>query len=110
MENKSPFLLVKDLERQLSSVLAAIDVYALAAGERKLVTMLKRELADARLDIRDYELSETRDEQLAHAKEAKARLGHVRKYILAASEHNIFSAVDVAEASAHIEQIMDYLG
>lgn len=74
---------------------------------RKVVTALKYELVDARLDIRDYELSETREEQLANAKSAKERLDNVRKHILVASEHNIFSAIDVAHISANIEQVID---
>lgn len=107
MEQQSPFLLVKQLETQLNGVLSAIDVYSLPAAERKTVTTLKRELTDARLDVRDYELSETRDEQLKNAKIAKKRLEHIRKNILAASEFNVFSAIDVAQLTAQLEQISE---
>jgi len=107
VESKSPFLQAKQLETQLSSVLAAIDIYDLPAKEAKLIRTLRQETTDARLDARDYELSETRDEQLKNAKAAKQRLEHVRRNILAASEYNIFSAADVAITSAQIEQIME---
>lgn len=105
----SPFLLIKALETQLNGVLSALDVYELPAGERKVVTRLKNNLADARLDIRDYELSETRAEQLRKARDSKLRLEKVRKEILAASEYNVFNAVDVAQFTAQLEQIVDQL-
>jgi hypothetical protein len=105
----SPFLLIKALETQLRGTLSRLDVASLPHGEQKLVTTLRNDLVDARLDVRDYELSETREEQIRKMKEAKARLTKVRKEILAASEYNIFSAVDVAQISAQIEQIIEKL-
>ena len=109
MESKSPFVLTKQLETQLNSALSMIDVYDLPAKEAKLVHALKQEVLDARLDARDYELSETRAEQIKCAQVAKKRLEQVRKNILAASEYNVFGAVDVAQLSAQIEQIIDYI-
>jgi len=109
MNMESPFLAIKNLETQLNGLLAAIDLYALPVGERKLVTVLRREVTDARLDIRDYELSETRAEQLDNAKQAKERLERMRKTILAISEYNIFSAVDVAQLTAQLDQIIEAL-
>jgi len=107
MTNDSPFLAIKWLETQLSGTLSAIDIYALQAQERKNIALLKRELTDARLDIRDYELSETRAEQLQKAKVAKKRLEHVRRLILTASEYNVFSAIDVAQLTAQLDQISE---
>ena len=107
MEQKSPFVLVTRLVTQLTGVLSAVDVYGLPPKEAKLIATLKREAADARLDTRDYELSETRQLQLKNARAAKKRLDHVRKHILAVSEYNIFSAIDVAQLSAQIEQIIE---
>lgn len=66
-------------------------------------------MAEARLDVRDYELSETRDEQLKNAATAQKRLVKVRKDILAASEYNIFSAVDVAQFTGDIDHINERL-
>jgi hypothetical protein len=103
----SPFLLIKALEVQLNGVLSALDVYELPASERKIVKTLKNDLVDVRLDIRDYELSETRAEQLAKARDSRRRLEKVRKGILTASEYNVFNAVDVAQFTAQLEQIMD---
>ncbi len=105
MEIQSPFTMVKGLENQIVGVLSVLDVYAMPLAERKIVTELRRDLVDSRLDVRDYELSETRDEQLGKAKLAQERLEQVRKLILAASEINIFSAIDVAQLTAIIEHI-----
>ena len=107
MENNSPFLLIKRLETHLNGVLSALDIFDLPAGERKIITLLKSDLVDARLDVRDYELSETRDEQIKKATEAKKRLERLRKGILAASEYNVFSAIDVAQLTAQLEQIIE---
>ena len=109
MEDKSPFLLMKSLETELNVRLRTIDVAALGKPQQKLVDMLRRDIVDARLDIRDYELSETRDEQLGKAKDAKQRLEQMRKGILAASEDDIFGSVEVAQLSAELEQIIELL-
>jgi len=109
LEIQSPFTMVKGLENQVLSVLVTLDVYAMPQAERKIIADLRRDLVDSRLDVRDYELSETRDEQLGKAKIAKARLEQVRKHILAASEINIFSAIDVAQLTAIIEHIANHL-
>ena len=105
----SPFLMIKALDTQLRGTLSRLDVASLPLSEQKVVRALRNDLTDARLDVRDYELSETREEQLRKAKEAKARLSKVRKEILTASEYNVFSAVDVAQLSAQIEQIIEKL-
>lgn len=109
MGQESPFLLVKQLETQLNSTLTAIDIYSLPAKEARLIKVLRQEMTDVRLDTRDYELSETRNEQLKCAEAAKKRLEQVRRHLLAASEYNVFSAVDVALVSAQLEQIIDQL-
>lgn len=106
---KSPFLRIKQLETEIGGVLSPIDMYELGGAQQRLITAIKRELVDARLDIRDYELFETRAEQLQKAKAAKVRLEMLRKHILAASEHDIFSAVDVAQLTAHLDFVADHL-
>lgn len=107
--SQSPFVLTTQLVSELKGRLSAIDVYQLATLERKIVSDLQHNLADARLDARDYELSETRDEQTGNAKVAKKRLAKVRKDILAASEYNIFSSIDVAQLTATIDHIIERL-
>lgn len=109
MQEMSPYLLMQRLETHINGVLSAIDVYALDAKERKVIAGLKHEMVDARLDIRDYELSETRDEQLGKARSAKMRISKLDKSILAASEFNVFNAVDVAHLTAVLEQVNEHI-
>jgi Sec-independent protein translocase protein TatA len=105
----SPYRLCKQLEAQITSTLSTLDLPELARDLQKIVRELKHTIVDARLDVQDYELAETREMQLKNAKESKERLEQVRQGILAASEHNVFSAIDVAELGAKIEQIIGNL-
>lgn len=107
MENTSPFLAMQRAETQLKSLLRGIDTDLLTPDEKKAVAGLRRLSADARLDIRDYELSETRDEQLKKATEAKKRLGRLQKDLLAAG--NVFGPADIAQLDAQFEQIKGWL-
>ena len=103
MENKSPFLAMSRVEQQLKALLRSIDTELLEAGEKKSVMSLRRLAVDARLDIRDYELSETRDEQLKCAAASKKRLTQLEKAILAAG--TAFGPADVAQLSAQLQEI-----
>ncbi|MDB5166078.1 MAG: hypothetical protein JWM37_150 [Candidatus Saccharibacteria bacterium] len=106
MAQTSPFVLIRQLESQLNGQLMHYDVSDMAARERRLVIGIRRDIVDARLDTRDYELSETRQEQLDNAKAAIERLEVLRSSILALSEQNVFGAADVAQLTAKIEQII----
>ena len=76
---------------------------------QRQIADLKHELADARLDVRDYELAETRVEQSALAGVARKRLNSVQHGILDASQYNIVSAIEVAHLSALIAQLQEQL-
>lgn len=102
-------MLIQRLERQLTGQLSAIDVIGLPPKERQAISLMRHEVFNARLDIRDYELSETRAEQLTNARQARQRLKQVVSGMLAASEYNVFSPADVALFSAQLEQISSKL-
>lgn len=106
MERKTPFQRVKELDAHVRSILSRLDVDVLPPAQRELVTVLKRQTTDARLDLRDYGMAETLTDQQRSAKEAHERLEGLQKNIVAASEYNLFSAIDVAELSANIQQII----
>jgi len=103
MENQSPFLRMQQVERLLKGMLRAIDVDVLDQGEKKALAGMQRLAVEARLDIRDYQLSETREEQLGKAADAKKSLNKLRASLLAAA--NAFSPADIAQLDAQIEQI-----
>lgn len=106
MERKTPFQRVREVERQLQSVLAQLDIDALPVRQRELAASIKREATDARLDIRDYGMADALQAQQRLAHEANKRLEQLQKHIVLASEYNIFSAIDVAQLSANIQQII----
>ncbi len=107
MKNTSPFLAMQQVERQLKPILRDVDMELLEAEPRKAVIVIRRVLVDVKLDIRDYELSETRDEQLKNVVHAKKRLEKLQANILVAG--NVFGAADVAQLSAQLEQINGWL-
>ena len=109
MEHASVFERVKQLDAHVNGILSHIDSDALMPDERNVFVLIKRQLTDCRLDVRDYEYAETRVEQADHAQTARRSLDTVQKYILQASERNMFSAIDVAHISAQIQQIITQL-
>lgn len=97
------------LNRTIGTILAQLDIDALSAPERSIAEYIKRHVADARLDVRDYEYAETRAEQLQCATVARQRLEDVQTAIVKASEYNMFSAIDVAQLSATIQRIIAHI-
>lgn len=109
MQHASPYDMAKTIERALTSVLSGIDVANLDPGPGSIVGALKRQATDMRLEVRDYELAETRAEQIERARDGRQRLEDLRKHILAASQYDLFSAIEVAQVSAHIDRLIGNL-
>lgn len=108
MSNKSPFLLMKQLEGDVLRLLSHVDITELETAEQHKLAQLKNLLIDTRLEIQDYELAETRDNQLRNARDAKQRLDTIQKAI-SGSTLSVFGSVDVAHLVAKIGQIEDKL-
>lgn len=105
---KSPYILVKELEADVLRLLSQLDLQLLSTPEQQKVARLKNNLIDARLEIQDYELAETRENQLRNVAASKKYLQKIR--VVVSSNHlNVFGAVDVAHLGAKIEQIADRL-
>jgi hypothetical protein len=105
MANLSPAAQAKNLETLVNYVLRKFDLTRLGTDERENLLALKQDLTHGRIYTSDYELSETREEQITNARRARQWLFKARAKILKASESNIFSAADVAQLSAQIDQI-----
>ena len=106
MESESLLKQATVLQGQLNGILSAFDIDEFSPEERKLTHLIKRLAIDARLDARDFEYAETRLEQTRLGATAVKTLERLRQAILAASEHNLFSAIDVAQITAHIEYMI----
>ncbi len=102
----SPLQTITRLTSYVANILAAVDIDEVDREGQKVLTHLKRQLADVRLDIRDYEMSDTRAEMVQNGNTAIERLGQIRMAILKASEHNIFGAIDVAHITAEVETVI----
>jgi hypothetical protein len=107
MESESPFLAICRTEQQIKTVLRGVDIALLSLDEKGVISSIRRLATDTRLDIRDYELSETREEQLKSAMRSGKRLAKLRAAIVAASL--AFGPVDVAQLTAQLEQIESWL-
>jgi hypothetical protein len=107
MENTSPFLAMQQVERQLKGLLRGVDAESLEPAEKKALSNLRRLSVDARLDIRDYELSETRDEQVKKMQAARKRLAKLQASVL--SVGFVFGPADVAQLTAQLEHIQSRL-
>lgn len=103
----SPQRMLKDVEDLVLEKIRSIDTYQTSLSEQKLITRIRNELIDSRLYIRDYESSETRPTQQQLADKLQLVLNQLLKNILRLSEYNILSAVDVAQISAQLSQIME---
>ncbi len=88
---------------QVGSILTRLDLDELSPADLRLVGTIKHLLADTRLDIRDWEMSDSRAELQQNATQALERLKQVRASMLLASEHDLFSAIDIANISAHFD-------
>ena len=105
MEANTPLKQAGSLSSHLQRTVSRFDVDSLDRAEQKLLALAKRLAVDVRLDVRDYELAETRPEQERLGATARKRLDHLQRTVLQASEHNLFSAIEVAELSAQIDQL-----
>jgi hypothetical protein len=103
MADQSPFLAMQRAETQIKALLRTVDTDLLAPDEKKAMASLRRFAHEARLDIRDYELSETRAEQVGKAAAAQKRLNKLKTTLLAVSQ--AFGPADIAQLDAQLEEI-----
>jgi hypothetical protein len=105
VQEQSPSVMAKQLDNHIARLLRRFDPARQPSHAREAITELRQNMIDAKIYTNDYELSETREEQLQNAKQAKKWLEEARKNILTASQYDIFNAVDTAHLSAQAEQI-----
>ncbi|HSH18257.1 MAG TPA: hypothetical protein VK978_02645 [Candidatus Saccharimonadales bacterium] len=106
MEQNQPLLTrFTTVAGQVGTILNRLDIDLLDRQQLKLVGTIKRLLAEVRLDIRDWEMSDSRAEMQQNARQALERLDQARAAILLASEYNMFSAIDIAETTAQFDMV-----
>jgi hypothetical protein len=106
VEYLAPSTAIKRLDAQIRRLVRTSDI---DRGQREAIQQLLQVLNNARIYAQDYELSETREEQLENAKKAQKWLKKALAGIVGASQLDIFSAIDVAHLSAQMEQVKESL-
>lgn len=110
MPTDSTYTLVKRLEAEVIRIIASAQAADLIDQQaQRELKLLRRDLTDARLDVRDYELAETRAEQAKLGHDAAERLKVVRQSMVVVSQYGIFSAIEIAQLSAQLEAIVERL-
>ena len=107
--DETPLGLIRSFEQYLFTILSAVDIDDQPLAVRNAILLMKRQVVDARLDIRDYEYADTRAEQERHAKAAKKQLTQLEENIVSSTQLSIFSSVDIAQLSAQIQLISSQL-
>jgi hypothetical protein len=103
---ESELTLTTRLTTQVASLLTALDIDLVGKETAKTINQIKRLAADVRLDVRDWEMSDTRAELEKNAQAVRKRFEELRRHILKASEHGIFGPVDVVDISSQIDAIL----
>lgn len=98
---------IKHLERQINLKLRSVQLEDLTREERQYVSQIKLALNESRLDVRDYEYAQTRQEQVKWAKLGRHNLLALNALLLKLD--TVFGAADIAASSAYIDKIADSL-
>lgn len=101
--------LMKRVEGYITQQFAGVDVLDVAKIERELIESMRRLVIDLKLDLRDYELAETRADQLTYLIDGKLRVKELRAMIILSGTHNLFGPVDVGHVTALLEQVNEQL-
>lgn len=105
-QQKSPFELISDLHGQVGRLLRSFDIDSLPPDAREVLGALKRQVSDARLDVRDYGLAETVAEQRLLAEAVRTGLRQLDELIIKTGGMSLIGPADVAQLSAITQQII----
>lgn len=91
----------------IKNVSRGVDVEALSQQDKAVLQQIHLACNEVRLDVRDYEYAQTRDEQLKWAKIGRHNISALSKMLL--SLDAIFTAADIAECGAYLESLRSAL-
>ena len=109
MATESAYVMATRVDGDVTRILSSVDLHEQDIKVRSKVHILKQELTEARTEIRDFELAETRIEQQKVGVQTRNRLAEIEKHILMLSQYNIFNPIEVAELSARIDMLRQEL-
>ncbi len=105
----SPQKLLKDTDRQISSILRGFDVRSLDRTPRELLVQLRLHLDEAQRYGKDLAAAEFWNEREAAAKAIAERIELANKCVLELSSYDIFGPTDVAHIGAQLDTIKSKL-
>lgn len=101
MPMQSLTAIAQQLDRRIKGIVRTFDVELLSREQRELLQKLKQACNEVKLDVRDYEYAQTRDEQLKWVKITRHNLRAQESIVLMLGD--IFGPADIAELSAQIQ-------
>ena len=96
-------LTTQRIDRRIKGILRLVDPEQISKQERELVRKIKIACNEIRLDVRDYEYAETREEQKKWMKIARHNIRALESYLLELGD--IFGPADMAELGAQLEML-----
>lgn len=96
-------LTAQRIDRRIKGILRLVDPEQVSKLERELVRQVKIACNEIRLDVRDYEYAETREEQIKWMKIARHNIRALEGLLLELGD--IFGPADMAELGAQLEML-----
>jgi hypothetical protein len=112
MIGQTPYQQLRQIEASVNRFGNAIDRDAQTAASMRSFEALRRDVRLARDTLKDYEMFELEEDTRKQAKllpQAIKSLEKVRASLLKASEYELISAIDVAQLSAELDELIDKL-
>lgn len=103
---------LRQIEMVLNRLWGGLDTHELDPAGRKSLETVRRQIRAAQAAARDYELAEYEEDTKAQLKllpKTVKALEQLRSSILKASEYDLVGAVDVAQISAQLDELIDRL-
>jgi hypothetical protein len=112
MADISPYQQLRRIDFTINGFALAADIDRRSSVERKAFEALRRNARAAQAILKDYEMSEAEEDtrlQLKLLPRAVNGLERMRESLLKASEYDLVGAVDVAQLSAQLDELIDRL-
>jgi hypothetical protein len=112
MVEQTPYQQLRNFESTVNRLGQAIDFDVHTTAGRRAFESLKREVRVARDMLKDYEMFELEEDLRKQAQllpRAIKGLEKLRANLLKASEYDLIGAIDVAQLSAQLDELIDKL-
>lgn len=100
---------LKNIDRQVYSILRTVDVLGLDRAPRELLTKFQLRMDEAQRYAKDYDAAEFWNEKEDAASALSERVEQLNQYLLDLSSYDLFGPTDVAQMSAQFDAIRSKL-